>query len=115
MQLNETCKMAKVVTNNLRKNFVEKVDGCCIFDVIDDENNRKFSIEFYFYDYFEMQFDYDKGEIKCGIRCGDKSIIWLENSQKNFETMDFDVFCDELKREVELRIPDKFLESKGWK
>ena len=29
-------------------------------------------------------------------------------------TADFDVFFKELKQEIELRIPDKFLKAKGW-
>ena len=40
--------------------------------------------------------------------------IFLKNSQQCFETANFDDFCQELKNDLELRIPDKFLRAKGW-
>ncbi|MFL0251967.1 hypothetical protein ACJDT4_16225 [Clostridium neuense] len=39
----------------------------------------------------------------------------LKNSQKWYEKADFDIFCKELQQQLELRIPDKFLEAYGWK
>ncbi|EOE7227529.1 TPA: hypothetical protein UL418_000605 [Clostridioides difficile] len=66
-------------------------------------------------DYFIVLFNYDKGVIGCSIQYGENSFISLENSQKWYEKADFDVFCKELKKQLELRIPDKFLEANGWK
>lgn len=72
-------------------------------------------IRFKAYDYFIVLFNYDKGVIGCSIQYGENSFISLENSQKWYEKADFDVFCKELKKQLELRIPDKFLEANGWK
>jgi len=46
---------------------------------------------------------------------GERTFIGLENSQKWHEKADFAVFCKELREQLELRIPNKFLEANGWK
>ena len=115
MQLNDTQKMAINVSDYLEKNLAGKIGSCDIFNVIDDRNYRAFSMRFKAYDYFIVLFNYDKGVIGCSIQYGENSFISLENSQKWYEKADFDVFCKELKKQLELRIPDKFLEANGWK
>lgn len=115
MNLNNTDKMAMEVTNYLEKNLGNKIQDCSIFNVIDDRNYRAFSIRFKAYDYFIVLFNYDKGVIGCSIQYGENSFIGLENSQKWYEKADFDVFSKELQEQLELRIPNKFLEANGWK
>lgn len=60
-------------------------------------------------------FSYDKGRIGCSIQYGEKAFIQLDNSQKWYEETDFEIFCEELQKQIELRIPDKYLEANGWK
>lgn len=115
MQLNETMKMAVNVNNMLRDKFGDRLDNFVIFNVDDDPNNRTFSIEFEAYNYFIIRMNYDKGRFGCSIQIGNKSFIPLANSQKWFDEADFETFFNELKNELELRIPDKFLIAKGWK
>lgn len=115
MQLNDTHKMAINVSDYLEKNLAGKIGSCDIFNVVDDRNYRAFSIRFKAYDYFMILFNYDRGVIGCSIQYGEKTFIGLENSQKWYEKTDFDVFCKELQEQLELRIPDKFLEANGWK
>ena len=55
----------------------------------------------------------DRSRFGCCISAGEYGLS-LENSQKWWDTADFDVFFDDLERELELRIPDKFLKAKGW-
>jgi hypothetical protein len=115
MQLNETDKMAMIVSDFLEKNLADKIGSCNIFNVVDDKNYRAFSIRFKAYDYFIVLFNYDRGVIGCSIQYGERTFIGLENSQKWYEKADFDIFCKELQEQLELRIPNKFLEANGWK
>jgi hypothetical protein len=39
----------------------------------------------------------------------------LENSQNWYDEADMEIFLKELKEQIELRIPDKFLKFYGWK
>ncbi|SMC21987.1 hypothetical protein SAMN02745134_01505 [Clostridium acidisoli DSM 12555] len=115
MQLNDTDKMAMIIVDYLEKNLGDKIGSCNIFNVVDDKNYRAFSIRFEAYDYFIVLFNYDRGLIGCSIQYGDNNFIGLKNSQKWYEKADFDVFCKELQQQLELRIPDKFLEANSWK
>lgn len=113
MELNDTQKMAIQFNKMTREKLEGRVEGFCILDVFDDENNRAFSVEFVAYDYFQIKLNYDKGRFGCCIVYGEKTIE-LKNSQKWWDEADFDVFFRELKEELELRIPDKFLKTRGW-
>ena len=114
MQLNETERMALNFNKEIRKRFGERMEYFVILDVIDDPNWRSFSIKFEAYNYFIIRLNYDRGRFGCCISAGEYGLS-LENSQKWWDTADFDIFFDDLERELELRIPDKFLEAKGWK
>ena len=111
---NETNKMAGKFCNMIKKRFESRIDGLVILDVIDDPNWRSFSIKFEAYNYFIIRLNYDRGRFGCCIDFGEYG-IGLDNSQKWWDTADFDIFFDDLERELELRIPDKFLEAKGCK
>lgn len=113
MQLNETHKMALKFNEMVRAKFGDKVTNFCILDVIDDPNHRAFSVEFEAYNYFPIRMNYEKGRFGCCIIIGARGIS-LENSQKWWDETDFDVFLQELQDEIESRIPDKFLKSRGW-
>ena len=115
MYLNDTHKMAVSVKEYLEKNFGDKIESFKIKNVVDDRNYRSFSINFKAYDYFVVLFNYDRGRIGCSIQYGEKTFIGLKNSQKWYEKANFDIFCKELQEQLELRIPDKFLEANGWK
>ena len=114
MQLNETHEMAMNLNNNIKDYFGNRVGNFVIMNVNDDPNHREFTIEFLAYKYFYITLNYEKGRFGCGIQTG-KHYISLDNSQKWYEKTDFNIFFKELKEELELRIPDKYLEAKGWK
>ena len=61
-----------------------------------------------------MQFHYDNGEFGCCILADEDMVIELELSQKHWESADFNQYLKELKEEIELRLPDKFLGARGW-
>lgn len=113
MQLNETDKKADFMVDKLIVFFGKKIDSIVIEDVIDVPGHTSFSIKFVAYKYFPIRLNYDRGRFGCCISNGEIGIS-LENSQKWWDTADFDIFLEELKQEIELRIPDKFLKAKGW-
>ena len=112
-ELNETDKMANKFCDMLKQKFEDRVDNIIVFNVVDNPNWREFSIKFEAYNYFPIRLNYDRGHFGCCINVG-KIGVRLENSQKWWDTADFDIFFDDLERELELRIPDKFLKAKGW-
>ena len=114
MQSNDMYKIA----NEFREKIVEKlgnrVHSLKILDVIDESRWREFGVEFCAYNYFKVRMNYNRGRFGCCI-CEGGYGLTLNSSQKWWDTADFDIFFDDLERELELRIPDKFLEAKGWK
>ncbi len=110
MQLNETDQMALEFNRQARELLGNRVTDFVISDVIDDPNHRAFSSTFKAYDFFMVRLNYDRGNFSCCI-CTGETEFGLDNSQKYWDTADFDVG---FKQEIELRIPDKFLKAKGW-
>ena len=41
-------------------------------------------------------------------------MVALNNSQEWWDEANFDDFFEELQKELELRIPDKYLQAHGW-
>ena len=115
MELKKTAyEMSDIIARMLRDKFGNKIDDVQIFNIAEIPY-KTFSVKFSAYNYFIVLFNYDRGIIGCSIEYGKESFIGLENSQEWYEKADFDVFCKELQEQLELRIPDKFLEANGWK
>ena len=106
-------KIATEMVDKMIEYFGNRVTEFVIAGVINDPSHRAFSITFKAYNYFVIRLNYNKGRFGCCVDFGEYGIS-LDNSQKWWDTADFDVFFKELKQEIELRIPDKFLEAKGW-
>lgn len=70
-------------------------------------------IEFEAYKYFIVRFNYDRGSFGCCIINGDYGIA-LESTEKWFDKADMLKFYSDIKEQLELRIPDKFLAHYGW-
>ena len=112
-KLNDTHQMAIRFSTIAREKMGDKVDNFCIFNVNDDVNHREFSIDFEAYNYFAIRLNYDQGRFGCNIISGERMIA-LNNSQGWWDEADFDVFLIELQKELELRIPAKYLQAHGW-
>ena len=112
-KLNDTHQMAIRFSTIAREKMGDKVDNFCIFNVNDDVNHRAFSIDFEAYNYFAIRLNYDQGRFGCNIISGER-MIGLNNSQGWWDEADFDVFLIELQKELELRIPAKYLQAHGW-
>ena len=114
MQSNNIKDIAKIMSKSLRSFFKDKVKDFCIYNLT-NEPYEAFSINFQAYNYFFILLNYDRGRIGCSIQYGENALIKLKNSQEWYEKANFDIFCKELQEQLELRIPDKFLETNGWK
>lgn len=112
MQNGNAEEMADFVIKEFSDYFGDRFKDYCIFN-LSDKPYKEFSINFEAYNYFFVLFNYDRGIFGCSIQYGEYSVE-LPNSQQWFDKADFRVFCEELKRELELRIPDKFLRAHGW-
>ncbi len=112
-KLNDTHQMAIRFSTIAREKMGDKVDNFCIFNVNDDVNHRAFSIDFEAYNYFAIRLNYDQGRFGCNIISGERMIA-LNNSQEWWDEADFDIFFVELQKELESRIPDKYLRAHGW-
>ncbi|WP_240189983.1 hypothetical protein [Bacillus sp. P14.5] len=101
------------IKNALKKHFDDRIGSFSVFSQTDIPYTM-FSLQFTAYNYFNVILNYDRGSFGCSIVTGDAG-IGLKNSQKWYDEADLDVFCKELREQLELRIPDKFLEYHGWK
>lgn len=114
MQDIKSIDMANRMIDQLIEKFDSKMDDFVITNVDEDVNHKAFNIDFTAYNYFICLISYERGRFGCSIRNGEYYIS-LNNSQKWYDEANFDIFFKELKEELELRIPDKYLEAKGWK
>lgn len=114
MELNETHKKALEVSKTIRKVLPGRVSTTEIYDVVDVPNRHEFKIKFVAYDYFVVIFQYELGIIGCAIECGKNHYLSLVDGQHCFSEVNLDEYFEEVKKNLELRIPDKFLKAKGW-
>ncbi len=114
MQNKTVEEIAELLTDYLIKYFGDKLEDFEIFN-LQDEPYKTFSIRFQAYKYFIILLNCDRGRFGCSIQFGETNYIPLENSQKWIEKADLEVFFKEFKEQIEIRIPDKFLQAKGWK
>ncbi len=113
MQGKNVDEMSDYIIDEMCKYFHDKVKDFVVNNLYEDANHRSFSIEFNAYNYFPMKLNYDMGRMGYNICFGDR-MISLDNSQKWWDEADFKILFEELQRELELRIPDKFLRIHGW-
>ena len=91
----------KYFKNNKVKNFgLQKLD------------DNIYLVTFEAYDFFYVYCEICLNSIFCYIKSG-SSCITLVNS-KEVEIKDFNDLLRNLEMQIELRIPDKFLISRGW-
>ena len=102
------------IIDTLKEYFGDKITSSFTINEMTDTPYLMFNFSFIMYDFFNVVFNYDRGYFGCYIVVGDKKIP-IRSSQEWFEQADMKVFCKELEEQLELRIPDKFLEYHGWK
>lgn len=114
MELNDTYKKALYVSQILKSIFKEKISSSQIYDVVHEKNHYEFKLKFVAYNYFVVIFQYELDIIGCSIVCGDGSAISLMNGKHCFSDENLNECFEEIRKNIELRIPDKYLLAYGW-
>ncbi len=113
--LNDAQKKAIEISRKIREIMENRTDNHGIYDVVHESNHYEFKINFIAYDYFAVVFQYEQGIISCYIECGEQESIFLVKDRGCYSDTDLNDCFSEIKKELELRIPDKYLVAKGWK
>lgn len=113
LQNNSSEMLIEEITEKLDMYFNDKISSYTILEYTDTPY-KMFRIRFSIYNYFNIMLNYDRGRFGCSIIQGEVGIS-LENSQKWYDKADMNIFLEELEQQIELRIPNKFLEYYGWK
>lgn len=99
----------KTLKSELIKHLKKDVTNIVIYN-----NGKEFRIEFLAYNYFPVSIGADcRGGFGCGILSEYYTGFWL-STQHWYDTADLDVFFSEIREALELRIPDKYLQSRCW-
>ena len=114
MQLNETESMAVQTSRRIRKLFGDKMGDSGIYDVVDESTHHTFKINFAAYNYVWVEFDYENDWCEFFIVLNEACKQSICNRTKFSEITDLDAYLTGIMKEIELRIPEKFLKAKGW-
>ena len=101
---------------------LQEVFGDKIADikVVDMENGKyrqyypRFAIEFSAYNYFTIVFSVEGSSYGCSVGNADNRYIPLIEGWHYYTDEDFRECLAQISEEIALRIPDKFLRSRGW-
>ncbi len=107
-------ELAKGVQSALRGYFADRATGFGVTNLVDNPSHLRFSVLFEVYDYLPLIFTYDRGSFAVAVDYGRRSVaiqpddgVWAPFDQ-------FDLVLTQIDREARLRIPEKYLEAKGW-
>ena len=114
--------MSKSSNKDILDNLVKEVQNYFtnkakdfVTEILFEEPFLLFSIYFKLYDYYFITINYENGSIGAGILNGNY-IMGIETNKKDLnDEIPLSDFMKEIDTEIQLRIPDKFLEAKGWK
>lgn len=112
METNKSDEIKKVLLSNLKSVLKDKVENICICESR-NEPSVTVSIEFEAYRYFVVRLTYDRGSLGCAIING-KYGIAIESSEQWYEKADLSKFFNDIMDDLELRIPNKYLEKNNW-
>ena len=112
---------AKIVETEMKKYFGSLVSNFNLIDAFYGNGHEEFSLGFKYCDYFDMRFNYDQGACGCCI-CYD----WGDNNEAILIKTSIDGWWEkisiqwkkyfhELKKELDLRIPDDYLKEFFYK
>lgn len=112
---NEMDILADKFCDILDRVFGYKIDSIVIDDINDEPSQQTFKLEFKAYDFFAIEFDYENDLCEFFIVFTKKAKISLTKEPAVYSQIsDWDSYLKGIMAEIELRIPDKFLKSKGW-
>ncbi|MFF8186668.1 hypothetical protein ACF044_05350 [Microbacterium sp. NPDC016588] len=105
--------LAKEFVSAFRGFFGDRVARFSIKDIVEGEGHTEFSVLFDFYAFFPMRFNFDRGAFGFSIVYGGRGVS-VAPVKGWPEFTDLALIAAELDREIRLRIPEKFLEDRGW-
>ena len=112
MQNDKASEIMKSIKTAVKKKMGNESTYFITSNVNDDPNHKSFQFEFLAYDYFWVGIEYDKGLVTAYINSGENKVeISLEDWWEKIILSDW---IEQLDSELRLRIPDKYLDAKGW-
>jgi hypothetical protein len=114
MQLNKMKKLALDFSDIVEIVFKDKIDDIMIYDIIDEPDHCMFKLNFAAYNYFWIEFDYENDWCEFFIVLNEACKQSLYSKTKFSEITDWNAYLAGIMKELELRIPEKFLKAKGW-
>ena len=82
--------------------------------MVEEAGHWSFKIGFFAYDYFYVVFTYELDIIGFSIEVGNGRLISVMNTHNCYSNTDMEAYIRRIVEELELRIPDKYLQTHGW-
>ena len=98
----------------IKKIFGNKIRGIEYYDVVEEAGHWSFKIGFFAYDYFYVVFTYELDIIGFSIEIGNGRLVSIMNTHNCYSNTDMEAYIQRIVEELELRIPDKYLQTRGW-
>ena len=114
VEKNDMLELARETRKKIREVFTDKVDTITAYDIDDGPDHRTFKLNFAAYNYFWIEFDYENDWCEFFIVLNEACKQSICNRTKFSEITDWDAYLTEIMKEIELRIPEKYLKAKGW-
>ena len=103
------------VIERIQRSFGDRVTEITICELVDVPNHYILRLVFRVYDYYWVQFNYENDLCGFSIVLNDEFGASLESGMRSYmATSDWDSYLKEIIAEIELRIPDEYLKTKGW-
>lgn len=109
------------ICKELQEVFGDKISDIKVDDMEDDDPDGnypqffpRFVIKFLAYDYFTVFLAVEGSQFNCGVVYMDVRYVPLIQGRHYYTDEDFRECLAQISEEIALRIPDKFLRSRGW-
>ena len=109
--------VSREICKELQKAFGDKISDIKVDDMEDGRYQQffpRFAIKFSAYDYFTIVFSVEGSSYGCSIGNADNRYVPLIRGRRYYTNEDFRECLAQISEEIALRIPDKFLRSRGW-
>lgn len=114
MQQNDFNDIRIDVDKRIKKIFGDKIRSIEFYDIVEEQGHWAFKIGFFAYDYYYIVFTYELDIIGFSIEVGNGRLVSVMNTHDCYSNTDMDAYIQEVAKELELRIPDKYLQTHGW-
>lgn len=112
MQKNSAKEILEEFVESAKKRFGNKVEDFSLLFVTDIPY-KMFGIKFRAYKFYVVYLNYDGGFFGCCIATGGKG-VGLDSNINCDGDINLDYYWADIDEQIRLRIPDKFLDKKGW-